>query len=80
MGRWSLHTRTDEAGCHVYLVPVESDGRYAEAVVVGDPITFPGPVTITSDDRGRKLVSCEGAPQGGYPAPGGRRRTRPGAS
>ena len=64
MGRWSLHTRTDDRGCHVYLVPVESDGRYSDAVVTGDPIVFPAPVVITADDRGRKLVTCEGQPVG----------------
>lgn len=65
MGAWSLHTRTDDRGCRVYLVPVTSDGRFADAVVVGDPIRFPGPVQITSDTQGRKLISCEDPPTGG---------------
>ncbi len=63
MGTWSLHTRTDDRGCHVYLVPVSSDGRYADAVVVGDPLLFEGPVLIRSDGLGRKLVTSDHPPQ-----------------
>ncbi len=70
MGIWSLHTHTDDRGCHCYLVPVDSDGRYDDHVAVGDPLVFDGPVVIHSDAHGRKILEAPAPPrrtEGGEP-------------